>query len=177
LIVTNSDQAPNGDYANKAFSSSSADVVALRQQALSKLSYDTSPQTASKREWFVAVALAVRERIVFTWRESRVRSEERKDRTVYYLSAEFLFGRLLSDAVGNLGLTEPVQLVLAEFGVDFQQICTQEHDPALGGGGLGRLAACFMDSMANTWPRIWHPLRIRSFPTTNRRRSAGGGPR
>ena len=158
--MTNSGQTPIGDYADEACSPSSADIVALRQQVLSKLSYDTSPQTASKREWFVAVALAVRERIVFACKGSKISSAKRKGRTVYYFSSEFLLGRLLSEAVGNLGLTEAMRLALDELGVDFEQICAQEHDPALGNGGLGRLAACFMESMATLKiPAIGYGIR------------------
>ncbi|MEM8007036.1 glycogen/starch/alpha-glucan phosphorylase, partial [Morganella morganii subsp. sibonii] len=68
---------------------------------------------------------------------------------VYYLSLEFLIGRLLLDNLGNLGLLEETRQALAELGVDLQRIVALEPDAALGNGGLGRLAACFMESMAS----------------------------
>ncbi len=74
-------------------------------------------------------------------------AEDRK--RVYYLSLEFLPGRLLLDSLNNAGLTEPMRLALAELGVDLDRLRAMEPDPALGNGGLGRLAACFMESMAS----------------------------
>ena len=72
-----------------------------------------------------------------------------KRKRVYYLSLEFLIGRLLSDALNNLGLTDTMRAALRELGVDLDQLRAIEPDAALGNGGLGRLAACFMESMAS----------------------------
>src|SRR3954451_5000792 len=123
---------------------------AMRDRILSKLRYQVGkrPGHASQRDWFLAAALAVRDSVVECWFESGRRSYESGAKRVYYLSLEFLIGRLLADAMGNLGLTEAVRAALAQEGVDFEMLCQQEPDAALGNGGLGRLAACFMDSMA-----------------------------
>jgi starch phosphorylase len=127
-----------------------ADIVTLRRTLVAKLTYAVGkdPIVASDRDWFVATALAVRDRIVDRWMPSTraIYLEGRK--RVYYLSQEFLIGRLLFDSLNNLGLTELMRAALAELGVDLDRLRNIEPDAALGNGGLGRLAACFMESMA-----------------------------
>ena len=122
----------------------------LRERIRDKLRYQVGkwPERANQRDWFMATAFAVRDSVVEIWFESRRRSYETAAKRVYYLSLEFLIGRLLGDAIGNLGLTEIVREALAEEGVDLDILREQEPDAALGNGGLGRLAACFMESMA-----------------------------
>ena len=122
----------------------------LRSRIVGKLTYQVgkTPAAASARDWFLATALAVRDDIVDNWFESTRRSYESGAKRVYYLSLEFLIGRLLFDAIGNLGLTDAVRGALAEEGVDLELLRAEEPDAALGNGGLGRLAACFMESMA-----------------------------
>jgi len=121
-----------------------------RARITAKLTYQVgkSPITASERDWFVATALAVRDTIVDRWFDSTRSTYETGAKRVYYLSLEFLIGRLLFDCIGNLGLLDPVRTALAAEGVDLDRIKEQEPDAALGNGGLGRLAACFMESMA-----------------------------
>ncbi len=96
----------------------------------------------------MATALTVRDRIVDRWFPSTRAIYAAGRKRVYYLSLEFLIGRLLLDSLNNLGLTEPMRAALAELGVDLEQLRAIEPDAALGNGGLGRLAACFMESMA-----------------------------
>ena len=122
----------------------------MRKRILAKLRYQVgkAPGYASERDWFLAAALAVRDSVVECWLASGRRSYDSGAKRVYYLSLEFLIGRLLGDAMGNLGLTEAVRDALAEEGLDLGALCGQEPDAALGNGGLGRLAACFMESMA-----------------------------
>ena len=100
------------------------------------------------RDWFVAAALAVRDKVVDRWRKSNDRAVRSDSKQVCYMSMEFLIGRLLSDVLGNLGLTETVSAALASCGTQLSAIVAAEPDAALGNGGLGRLAACFMESMA-----------------------------
>jgi glycogen phosphorylase len=123
-------------------------VVDLRDQIRAKLTLTLgrTPETARPRDWFAATALALRERIV-----AAALAAERgvPNKRVYYLSLEFLIGRLMSDAMNNLGLTETVRAALRELGVDLDTVQDAEPDAALGNGGLGRLAACFMESMAS----------------------------
>ena len=125
----------------------SDDVLALRAAILSKLAYAVGkePTEADDGDWFRATALAVRDRMVDRWTASRRHGARR----VHYFSLEFLIGRLLSDALGNLELTETAREALSGLGVDLERVRAVESDAALGNGGLGRLAACFMDSLAS----------------------------
>jgi len=127
------------------------DVVNLRRALVAKLTYAVGkdPIVASNHDWFVAAALTVRDRIVDAWFPSTRANYAEKRKRVYYLSMEFLIGRLLGDSLNNLGLTETMRAALAELGVDLERLKTIEPDAALGNGGLGRLAACFMESMAS----------------------------
>ncbi len=105
--------------------------------------------TATDRDWFVATALALRDRIIHRWLAvDRLNSAKGRKR-VYYMSLEFLIGRLFNDVVGNLRCNELVRLALGDLGVDPERMRCAEPDAALGNGGLGRLAACFLESMAS----------------------------
>jgi len=123
----------------------------LGRRAAAKLTYQVGrdPEMAGERDWFVAAALATRDQIVDRWMASDRRFREGLAKQVCYLSLEFLPGRMLSDVLGNLGITEAMRTALASAGVDLDRIRSQEPDPALGNGGLGRLAACYMESMAS----------------------------
>ncbi len=105
-------------------------------------------QSLSKRDLFVAVALAVRDRMVDRMFETAARYRKADAKRLYYLSMEFLIGRLLGTNLQNLGLLEVCQEALLRMGVDLEELRESESDPALGNGGLGRLAACFLDSLA-----------------------------
>src|SRR6185312_16216122 len=121
----------------------------LRDAILSKLRYELGKDSdsATEDDWYHATALAVRDRIVDLWHKTGAQSQTENKR-VYYLSIEFLIGRLLFDALTNLRLVEPARRALRGLNVDFDRLRAQEPDAALGNGGLGRLAACFMDSMS-----------------------------
>lgn len=127
-----------------------ADVAGFRQSILAKLKYAVGkdPSNAYDHDWFEAVALAARDHVIDRWEEASVELDRRAQKRVYYLSLEFLIGRLLIDNLSNLGLLETAREALAELGVDLERIRQVEPDAALGNGGLGRLAACFMESMA-----------------------------
>ena len=103
---------------------------------------------ASVYDWRMALSFAIRDRIVEPWFASTRRTWAEDRKRVYYLSMEFLIGRILEDATVNLGLRDVAEEVMAGFGQDFRAIVENEPDAALGNGGLGRLAACFMESMA-----------------------------
>jgi len=113
------------------------------------------PPAATGRDWFVATALALRDRIIHRWLAADRASLAQGRKSVYYLSLEFLIGRLLNDVVGNLRLTEVVPRALGDLGVDYNRIRSIEPDAALGNGGLGRLASCFMESMASLGLPTW----------------------
>jgi starch phosphorylase len=103
---------------------------------------------ATQRDWFVATTLATRDRIVDSWMGSTRETYATGRKRVYYLSLEFLIGRLLFDSLNNLGLVDEMRAALASLDVDLDTLRAVEPDAALGNGGLGRLAACFMESMA-----------------------------
>ncbi len=128
-----------------------ADAEALRQLILDKLAYTRGKDmmSAHPRDWFFATALATRDRIVDCWIASQHNTDKAAAKTVYYLSIEFLIGRLLFDGLGNLRLIELAREALSGLGIDLDELRDLEPDAALGNGGLGRLAACFMDSMAS----------------------------
>ena len=103
---------------------------------------------ASIYDWRMALSFAIRDQIVEPWFASTRKTWATNHKRVYYLSMEFLIGRILEDATVNLGLRDAAEQAMAEFGQDFRSIVEDEPDAALGNGGLGRLAACFMESMA-----------------------------
>src|SRR5262245_8583735 len=122
----------------------------LTAAILGKLTYalGKDPDIARDHDWLTATILAVRDRVIDRWMASARDTHYGGRKRVCYLSLEFLVGRLLRDAVSNLDLTEATRAALAHLGVDLDVIAGLEPDAALGNGGLGRLAACFMESMA-----------------------------
>lgn len=106
-------------------------------------------KNASRNYLYRALAIAVRDRLVAQWSETQARVESSDHRRVFYLSLEFLIGRSLTNAVQNLGLCESAQAALRTYGITLEELAEEEHDAGLGNGGLGRLAACFLDSCAN----------------------------
>ena len=106
-------------------------------------------RAAKPHDWFTATILSLRDKIIDRWMESTRQTYDTGGKRVYYLSLEFLIGRLLRDALSNMGLTDEMKAALGELGIDLAQIEDLEPDAALGNGGLGRLAACFMESLAS----------------------------
>lgn len=107
-----------------------------------------TPDAASNSDWRLALSRAVRDRLVSPWFEATRRTYAQDNKRVYYLSMEFLLGRILEDATSNLGLEDEAREALASYGVDYAAVTQDEPDAALGNGGLGRLAACFLDSLS-----------------------------
>ena len=107
-----------------------------------------APEEASVFDWRVALSLAVRDRIVECWAETARSAKKQQSKRVYYLSMEFLIGRLLQDAIVNLRLEDQAFAALQDLGLDFATVVQDEPDAALGNGGLGRLAACFLESLS-----------------------------
>ncbi|MGF7168661.1 starch phosphorylase [Sphingobium xanthum] len=105
-------------------------------------------QAALTHDWLAATIYTLRDDIIERWMASSKASHAAGAKRVYYLSLEFLIGRLLRDALANLGVSGEVRAALAAHGVDLDEIEEIEPDAALGNGGLGRLAACFMESLA-----------------------------
>ncbi|MCR4850237.1 MAG: glycogen/starch/alpha-glucan phosphorylase [Lachnospiraceae bacterium] len=105
-------------------------------------------QEATPEQIFQAVAYAVKDTVVDNWMDTQKQFDKQDPKTVYYMSMEFLMGRALGNNIINLKAYKPVKEALDELGVDLNVIEDQEPDAALGNGGLGRLAACFLDSLA-----------------------------
>nr|MBA3447573.1 glycogen/starch/alpha-glucan family phosphorylase [Pseudaminobacter sp.] len=129
---------------------SNSDPKILAADILKALRYrlGKDASVATPEDWLTASIKVVRDRIVDQWIESTKEAYEASSKRVYYLSLEFLIGRLMRDAFSNLGMMDGMRQALASLGVELDVIARLEPDAALGNGGLGRLAACFMESMA-----------------------------
>jgi starch phosphorylase len=115
---------------------------------------------ASKNDYYLAVAYTVRDRILALWARTAHTYYEKASRTACYLSAEFLLGPLLENNMVNLGIYDDVKQAVDELGLDFHDLIEQEEEPGLGNGGLGRLAACYLDSLATlNIPAIGYGIR------------------
>ena len=126
------------------------DAPSIKRSLANRLMYSIGkdPLTATDRDWFYSAAAVVRERLIERWMET-MRSYYREDtKRVYYLSMEFLMGRTLMNSMLNIGCDESFRRAMNEMGLELEKIRDMEDDAALGNGGLGRLAACFLDSMA-----------------------------
>src|SRR5262245_8719523 len=124
-------------------------TASMKAAILEKLCYGQGrlPEIATRNDWYLAVAGTVRDHLLRRWIPT-VQRLQRAPRAVAYLSAEFLTGSHLENHLVNLGIEEPVRAALAELDIDLDAILEQEEEPGLGNGGLGRLAACFLDSLA-----------------------------
>ena len=120
----------------------------------------TLPEHATRNDWYLALAQVVRDRLLDRW-VATARTLMQKDvRVVAYLSAEFLVGPHLANNVINLGIERQIREATRLVGLDFDQLVAQEEEPGLGNGGLGRLAACFLDSLATLKiPAIGYGIR------------------
>ncbi len=131
------------------------DRVALTKDALKHAFLDNLfyiqgkfPALATKTDYYMALAYAVRDRIMQRWISTAAAYTKQGSRTVSYLSAEFLMGPHLGNNLINLGIYETARTAVAELGLDLEELLAHEDEPGLGNGGLGRLAACFIDSLA-----------------------------
>ncbi len=138
------------DLDTDASASNDGDVAVLQTAILDKLTYVVGKRRAiaTERDWLMATAYAVRDRIVDRWLAGIDATYQSGSKRVYYLSLEFLIGRLLFDNLNNMNSLNTIRAALAGLDVDLDKLRALEPDAALGNGGLGRLAACFMESMA-----------------------------
>lgn len=124
--------------------------IMIKHDVVDRLTYlvGKNPATANNRDWFNAAAYVVRDHMVDHWMSTTRNYYHHDVKRVYYFSLEFLMGRTLMNSMLNLNLDEPTRTALNEIGVEMEDIRSMEYDAGLGNGGLGRLAACFLDSMA-----------------------------
>ena len=140
---------------SRARASHDEDRIALTKDALKHAFLDNLfyiqgkfPALATKTDYYMALAYAVRDRILQRWISTAAAYTKQGSRTVSYLSAEFLMGPHLGNNLINLGIYETARTAVAELGLDLEELLAHEEEPGLGNGGLGRLAACFIDSLA-----------------------------
>ena len=144
--------SPESSNASKEFSSSQylgPPSIELQRHLACTLSLQEIGSESDLNYFFRAAAAVMRDQMSGAWSETRSRLADSKDRRVHYLSLEFLLGRSLNNAVQNLNLSESMTEGLSKLGVSLEEVVEAEHDAGLGNGGLGRLAACFLDSCAN----------------------------
>ena len=137
-------------------------VETLKQAILENLRYvvGEDTETATEMDYFLAIAYTVRDRILARWLATRRGYREHDVRVVCYLSAEFLMGPHLANNLLNLGIEDPMRQATKELGLDLDRIIAEESEPGLGNGGLGRLAACYLDSLATLGiPAIGYGIR------------------
>src|SRR5450755_5104222 len=143
------------------------DRVALTKEALKRSFLDNLfytqgkfPVLATAHDYYMALAYTVRDRMLQRWNSTASAYTRQGSRTVAYLSAEFLMGPYLGNNLINLGIFERVKQCMTELGLDFEELLQQEEEPGLGNGGLGRLAACFIDSLATLQiPAVGYGIR------------------
>ena len=145
-IAVREDKMPN-DHQHKPLNLNLSSVKqSMNNHLIFSVGKDTI--TATHRDWFFALAEVVRERLIERWMETMRRYYHNDAKRVYYFSMEFLIGRSLMNSVLNVGFLDEVRQACIEAGIDLDKVTELEFDAALGNGGLGRLAACFLDSMA-----------------------------
>ncbi|GAC1669079.1 MAG: glycogen/starch/alpha-glucan phosphorylase [Steroidobacteraceae bacterium] len=135
---------------------------ALKNSFLDDLFYMQGkfPALATKNDYYMALAYAVRDRMLQRWVSTAAAYTKQASRTVAYLSAEFLMGPHLGNNLINLGILDRVRQCMSELGLNFEELLQQEEEPGLGNGGLGRLAACFIDSLATLQvPAVGYGIR------------------
>ncbi|HXX81316.1 MAG TPA: glycogen/starch/alpha-glucan phosphorylase, partial [Thermodesulfovibrionales bacterium] len=137
-------------------------VVSMKQGILDNLYHiqGRTPELATLNDWYMAVAYTVRDRLLDHFIHA-LKNLSRPDlKMASYLSAEFLMGPHLGNNLLNLGITDQMREAVEELGLDLEKVLAQEEEPGLGNGGLGRLAACYMDSLASlSVPAIGYGIR------------------
>jgi len=134
----------------------------IRKGFLNNLEYNIAKDKFSLTPYdqYLSLSYTVRERLIERWISSRQYYHKQNVKRIYYLSMEFLLGRLLADNIMNLKITESCEEAARELGLDIEEMIDQEHDAGLGNGGLGRLAACYLDSMATLkLPAVGYGIR------------------
>jgi starch phosphorylase len=154
---TRAEAAPGGKHSRTGLG-----VETLKRAIIDNLFYAQGrfPDVAKPIHWYNALAYTVRDRLLYRWLKTAQTFKNTRARTVCYLSAEYLLGPHLANNLVNLGIEEEFRQACSELGLDFDEISGQEKEAGLGNGGLGRLAACYMDSLASLQiPAIGYGIR------------------
>ena len=147
---------------NDVHSRTGLGVETLKRAIIDNLFYQQAryPDVATAHDWYLATAYSVRDRLLRRWINSAQAYKDQASRTVCYLSAEFLVGPHLCNNLTNLGIRREAGQALRELGQNLDELLEQEQEPGLGNGGLGRLAACYLDSLASLQiPAIGYGIR------------------
>ncbi len=155
-------QTPSTSSDEQEATRTGTDPASVRRGFLDhvRFSRGKNPETATAHDRFLALALAVRDRLAHRWVKTARTYYEQNVKRAYYLSAEYLLGRALGNNLINLGLYEAAEQAMREVGVDLTHLIEMEPDAGLGNGGLGRLAACFLDSLATlAYPGMGYGIR------------------
>lgn len=141
---------PNSEQRPFKYQYLDSSTEAIKQSLAHHLEYSMSKElgSATERDWYSVVALTVRDRMTERWMDSLHSHYQNDAKRVYYLSLEFLMGRTLVNAMLNMGMYDATNAALKELGIELADVLEVEAEAGLGNGGLGRLAACFLDSMA-----------------------------
>src|SRR5262245_28404552 len=125
-------------------------VAGIKRAFLDNLHYIQArfPAVATRHDYYKALAFTIRDRLLRRWLFTAQSYYDQASRTVCYLSAEFMIGPQLGINILNLGIREQVRVAMSELGLKLEELLDQEEEPGLGNGGLGRLAACFLESLA-----------------------------
>src|SRR5436190_7504047 len=137
-------------------------VTDLKQGFVNNLCYVQArfPAVATRNDKYMALAYTIRDRLLHRWINTAQTYLSQKSRTVCYLSAEFLIGPQLGNNIIALGIQDETRAALKQFGIELDELLEQEEEPGLGNGGLGRLAACYLDSLATLRvPAIGYGIR------------------
>ena len=151
MVVVNNNSNGSSNATRATRSTQSSDADAIKESIVRHLQFtlaELPKHVDSKWEPYVSLALAVRDRLIENWIHTQNTYYDRDAKRVYYLSLEFLMGRTLGNAMINLGIIEQCDKALADLGYTLEDLREAEWDAGLGNGGLGRLAACFLDSLA-----------------------------
>tara|TARA_B100000965_G_C19599030_1_gene761587 strand:- start:2084 stop:4648 length:2565 start_codon:yes stop_codon:yes gene_type:complete len=138
-----------------------ADAKGIKTSILNHLRFTLArePRIATERDWWMCTCYAIRDRMLDRFLQTAQVYRENNTRRLYYLSLEYMMGRLLNDNLRNLGLYEPTVRALKDLGLNYSILREEEMDMGLGNGGLGRLAACFLDSLATlNYPAIGYGI-------------------
>jgi starch phosphorylase len=160
--LTKSNPKNNPDARSRpSVDAASPEAVAIQEDILRHLKHTLArdPGTATVRDWWISTAMAVRDRILARFLATQAAHNGRNVRRVYYFSLEYLMGRLLETNLHNTGLYDTVVAAVRGLGLDFVTLRDAEEDMGLGNGGLGRLAACFLDSLAtHDYPAVGYGI-------------------
>lgn len=133
------------------------DITSIQKSIVTHIEYTLSTPRFDINDGYIfqGTALSVRDRLLEEWNDTQLYIKLQNPKKIYYLSIEFLLGRLLQNALVNLNVEDNYRKALEEFGYKLEELYEKENDPALGNGGLGRLAACYIDSMATLNLPAW----------------------